>query len=67
MINNQKKLLVLAITFIFPQFLFAYLDPGTGSYILQMIIAVLVGALYVVKSYWYNVKIFFKNLFSKKK
>jgi len=30
----------------------AYLDPGTGSYILMMLISGVVGAAYAVKLYW---------------
>lgn len=29
-----------------------YLDPGSGSFILQILIASLLGALFVVKAYW---------------
>lgn len=32
----------------------AYLDPGAGSYIFQMIIAGLLGALYAIKVYWHK-------------
>lgn len=31
---------------------FAYLDPSSGSFLLQIIIASVLGALFVVKSYW---------------
>lgn len=44
----------------------AYIDPGTGSYILQLIIAGLVGLLFAVKVYWKKIKAFFSNLFLKK-
>jgi hypothetical protein len=30
----------------------AYLDPGSGSFILQLILAALLGSLFVFKSYW---------------
>jgi hypothetical protein len=30
----------------------AYLDPGSGSFILQLILAVLLGGLFVLRSYW---------------
>lgn len=43
----------------------AYIDPGTGSYILQLLIAGLVGALFAVKIYWGKIKAFLSNLFSK--
>ena len=30
----------------------AYIDPGTGSYVLQVLIASLLGAAFVVKATW---------------
>jgi hypothetical protein len=44
----------------------AYLDPGTGSYILQLVIAGLLGSLFLVKSMWSQIEAFFVRLFSKK-
>lgn len=44
----------------------AYLDPGTGSYLLQMIFAAVVGALFTIKMYWHKLINFFKKLFGKK-
>lgn len=38
---------------------FAYLDPGTGSILLQGIIAGVAGVLVVLKLYWYRIKNFF--------
>ncbi len=46
---------------------YAYLDPGTGSYILQIVIAAILGAFFLLKSYWGRLKIFFVSLFSKSK
>jgi hypothetical protein len=37
----------------------AYLDPGTGSMLIQGLIAVGVGAAYTLKLYWNQVKGFF--------
>ena len=34
----------------------AYLDPGTGSIILQAMIAAVASSLVVVKMYWYKLK-----------
>lgn len=42
-----------------------YLDPGSGSFILQIIIAALFGTLFVIKAYWQRIINFFRNLFSK--
>jgi len=30
----------------------AYIDPGTGSYLIQVIMAVFLGSLFVLKSFW---------------
>ena len=40
-----------------------YIDPGTGSLILQVLIASFIGGLFLIKVYWGKVKAFFKNLF----
>jgi hypothetical protein len=45
----------------------AYLDPGTGSYILQILIASLLAAGFTLKIFWRQVKFFVVNLFSRKK
>jgi hypothetical protein len=37
----------------------AYLDPGTGSMVLQSVIGAVVGALIVLKLYWHRIKMFF--------
>ena len=33
---------------------YAYLDPGTGSILLQAIIATVASSLFVIKMYWYK-------------
>lgn len=38
---------------------YAYLDPGTGSYALQILLAALFGALFTIKVYWQKLKAFF--------
>ncbi len=58
-------LVVLTLSYlIFPGKVYAYLDPGTGSYVLQLIIAGLLGGLFALKMCWGKVKNFFGNLFS---
>jgi hypothetical protein len=45
----------------------AYIDPGTGSYLLQILIASVVSGLFVIKMWWAKIKIFiFKNKPEKK-
>jgi hypothetical protein len=35
---------------------FAYIDPGTGSYVLQMALAGMLGAGYAVRRFWSQIK-----------
>ena len=46
---------------------YAYIDPGTGSYLLQIIVATLLAFLFTVKSYWKKIKGFLKRVFSPRK
>ncbi len=39
----------------------AYLDPGTFSFVIQTLVAALVGALFVIKSYWISIKSWFSG------
>ena len=39
----------------------AYLDPGTGSYVLQILIASLFGALFMLKMFWGRIAGLFSN------
>jgi len=43
----------------------AYLDPGSGSFILQLLLAALVGGLFIIKSYWKKIAGFFRKLLSR--
>lgn len=45
---------------------FAYLDPGSGSYFVQLLLASLMGALFLIGVYRKKVTDFFRNLFSKR-
>ncbi|KPL71941.1 hypothetical protein ADM99_09190 [Leptolinea tardivitalis] len=39
-----------------------YLDPGSGSFILQVLLAALLGGGFAIKAYWKNIKkIFVKS------
>lgn len=44
----------------------AYLDPGNGSYFIQIVIAVALGGLVAMKSSLTKIKRFFIKLFSKR-
>ena len=46
---------------LFPPPTYAYIDPGTGSYILQVVIAGLLGALVSLRIYWARIKTFLRG------
>jgi hypothetical protein len=39
----------------------AYLDAGTGSMILQVVVATVMGALFILRGYWQKLKDLFKG------
>jgi hypothetical protein len=45
---------------IFPSQAFGYLDPGTGSLIVQSVIAALAAAGFALRLYWSKVRAWFK-------
>lgn len=58
------------ITFFYlitPNMLYAYLDAGTGSYMIQIIIAIAVGGAFGIKIFWRRIYGFFKGLSSRSK
>lgn len=36
-----------------------YVDPGSGSYLIQLIIAAILGALFYFKNLWWKIRAFF--------
>ncbi len=55
---------VALLYFTLPQPAYAYLDLGTGSYILQVSAAAFFAGLFSLKIFWHKIKLFFKNLFT---
>lgn len=45
----------------------AYIDPGTGSYVLQIAIAFLVGLAFSIKVFWKKIAAFLRKTFAAKK
>jgi hypothetical protein len=45
----------------------AYLDPGSGSLILQVILAAILGGFLLLRNYWTKVKDGFRKLFNRPK
>jgi hypothetical protein len=60
-------LYIFIFYFIFISKSYAYLDPGTGSIILQAILAFIAGAAATVSLWWGNLKMFFKKVFKSEK
>jgi len=46
---------------------YGYLDPGTGSYILQLLIGGLLGGIFALGVFWKKVVTFVKRTFSPRK
>lgn len=55
-------LFLLAVAVLFPPRAHAYLDPGTGSYVIQVLAAVFFGGFFVIKTWWSQIKNFLSNL-----
>ena len=56
-----KMLAVLAGNVVLAAPSYAYLDPGTGSVILQSLLAGIAVAVGVLRLYWYRLKAFFRG------
>jgi len=54
-------LFFLLLFLILPQPTYAYLDPGTGSYLIQILIAAFVGSSYFIASSWSKIKFFLRK------
>lgn len=67
--TNHFSILIsmIAIQLVISPNAFAYLDPGTGSYVFQVLIAAFIGGLCTIKMFWQKIRMFFSDLFFKKK
>lgn len=65
-IQSAVKYLLLfyVVFFVLPKDAHAYLDPGSGSYIIQIAIAAILGSTYVFKGQVLRISQILKNLFS---
>ena len=61
-ISYLKDILIFLLIFILaPSVSWAYLDPGTGSFIIQILVATVVGTLVTIKMYWSKIIGIFKK------
>ena len=66
---NMKTILfmfLLISTLTLPYQAHAYRDPGSGSYMLQILLGTLVAGFFAIKPYWQRLKVFFNERFRKK-
>jgi hypothetical protein len=66
MMKSAQRILVFTLA-LFWSVLFltqpahAYLDPGTGSYFMQVLMAFLLGGAFTVKMYWHRLRTVFSE------
>jgi len=63
--NIYRSVLAAAVLAAFSGSALAYIDPGTGSMVLQMAVAGVLAGLFYIKMAWSKIKFFFVNLFSR--
>ena len=64
--NKIFSLSCIVTLIIFPTKAFAYLDPGTGSIILQAILGFIAATITTISIYWTKFKSLISKLFNKK-
>jgi hypothetical protein len=66
--NKWATVLVLLLCFLlFPRLSYGYIDPGTGSYVIQLLIAAFVAISFGIKIFWKKIKAFLLKVFHKNK
>ena len=63
---NKLFIFTILSVVIFPNHAYAYLDPGTGSIILQAIIGFLAASVTAISIYWSKFKSLISRIFNKK-
>ena len=58
--------LALLVLLIFARPAYGYIDPGTGSFVVQILIGTALGCLLAVKMFWRQLKGFIKRLWGRK-
>ncbi len=64
---RYKLIIILFLTLIFSKPAYAYLDPGTGSIIIQAILGFIAAAFVSINIWWIKVKNFFLTIFKSNK
>ncbi|KPJ73201.1 hypothetical protein AMJ48_01900 [Parcubacteria bacterium DG_74_1] len=68
-LGSIQKLIILTVALlaILPLPVHGYIDPGSGSYFVQLIIGFLLGGLFTIKLFFSKIKNFFREKFFRKK
>lgn len=66
-VRIRGLMIIVWLTVLYASPAHAYLDPGTGSIILQGLLAGIAAAMAAAGLYWARLKSFFSSLFSSKK
>ncbi|MFB0565544.1 MAG: hypothetical protein ACETWK_07680 [Candidatus Aminicenantaceae bacterium] len=64
--SYKKIIIYLLFIILFSEKLYCYIDPGAGSYIIQLIIAGLIGISFSFKLFWKKIKKLFSKILSRK-
>ena len=64
--NINVIFFIILYSLIYPTNALAYIDPGSGSIILQALIAAFAGASTAITIYWKKLKLFLSKFFKKK-
>lgn len=51
----------VSVYFLLTELTYPYIDPGSGSYVIQLAIAFLLGSLAMLKIYWSKIRSFFQR------
>ena len=65
--SSHRVFLLILLYGVFTSHASAYLDPGTGSLIVQALIAGLAGSLLAIKMFWRNITGFLTGLVTRNK
>ena len=63
---SKKNNMIIIIQVMLIENVFAYLDPGTMTYVMQALVAMFVGGIFAIKTSWIAIRHFFSKLFRKK-
>lgn len=67
MLKESMKLIISVFFFtFFNTNAFAYLDPGSGGFIIQAILGFLAAVFAYLTFFWNKIKLFFEKIFKKK-